>query len=216
VYIASTHLLDELTGKADFLPITKMFPRNSVTAVSYAMWRKGLIVVLGNPKKIAAVRNLLHKDVRFTNREPGSGCRRLLDNLLARHDIPHSKVRGYDQVTVKHLPAVRRIQAGEVDCCIGLQSGARSLELGFIELIRKPYNLVLRRKQLDLPPCSGAAGNAAPGLLPARDGSLYRLRHAHGRGSHRLKFRIKSLIQDAELFENSHSTPCGQHCAGRI
>ena len=152
VHIAGTHLLDEVTGKADFLPITEMFPRNSVAVVSYAMWQEGLIVARGNPKKVSGIHDLLRDDVQFTNREPGSGCRRLLDNLLAKHGIKSDGVHGYNNVTQGHLPAVRRVHTGEVDCCIGLQSGAHSLGLDFIPLIRKPYHLVIRRKQLDLPP----------------------------------------------------------------
>ena len=152
VHVAGTHLLDEVTGKADFLPITQMFPRNSVAVVSYAIWQEGLIVAPGNPKHIVDVQDLLRKDVRFTNRELGSGCRRLLDNLLVRHGIKKEDVPGYDHVTQGHLPAVRRVHAGEADCCIGLQLGARSLGMDFIPLIHKPYNLVIRRKQLELPP----------------------------------------------------------------
>lgn len=151
VHIAGTHLLDESTGKADLLPITKMFPRNAVAVFSYTIWQEGLVVPKGNPKKISGIRDLLRKDVRIMNREPGSGCRQLLDDQLAKHGIASDKVRGYDEITLGHLPAVRRVHTGEADCCIGLQAGARALGLDFIELNRKPYHLVIRRKLLELP-----------------------------------------------------------------
>jgi molybdate-binding protein len=44
------------------------------------------------------------------------------------------------------------VQSGEVDCCISTQAGAGALGLDFIPLVRKPYHLVIRRAQLDLPP----------------------------------------------------------------
>lgn len=152
VHIAGTHLLNEGTGKTDLLPITKMFPRNSVAVFSYAIWEEGLVVARGNPKKISGIRDLLRKDIRIMNREPGSGCRQLLDRQLSKHRVARNKVRGYDQIVLGHLPAVRQVYAGEADCCIGIEAGARTLGLDFIALHRKPYHLVIRRKDLELPP----------------------------------------------------------------
>ncbi len=152
VHVAGTHLVDKVTGKTDLLPITKLFPRNSVAVVSYAMWQEGLVVAQGNPKRIAGVTDIARKDVKITNRELGAGCRRLLDDLMQQHGIAISQVKGYERVTLGHLPAARLVQSGEVDCCISTQAGARALGLDFIPLAQKPYHLVIRRKQLDLPP----------------------------------------------------------------
>jgi putative molybdopterin biosynthesis protein len=152
VHIAGTHLGQKVTGKTDLLPITKMFPRSSVAVISYAIWQEGFVVVYGNPKKISGITDLSRKDVRIANREPGAGCRRLLDDLLREHGIASSQVKGYDRVTLGQLPAARLVQSGEVDCCIGTQAAARALGLDFIPLAEKPYHLVIRRAQLDLPP----------------------------------------------------------------
>lgn len=152
VHVAGTHLVDKVTGQTDLLPITKMFPRNSVAVISYAIWQEGLVVALGNPKRLFGVADLARKDVRITNCEPGAGCRRLLDGLLHKHGIATSQVNGYDRVTQGHLPAARLVQSGEVDCCVSTQAGARALGLDFVPLAEKPYHLVLRRKHLTLPP----------------------------------------------------------------
>jgi molybdate-binding protein/DNA-binding XRE family transcriptional regulator len=152
VHIAGTHLADKVTGKTDLGPITKMFPRSSVAVISYAMWQEGLVVAHGNPKRILSIRDLARKDVQITNRELGAGCRHLMDDLLQKHGIAVSEVRGYDRATVGHLPAARLVHSGEVDCCIGTQAGARALGLDFIPLVQKPYHLVIRRKYLTLPP----------------------------------------------------------------
>jgi putative molybdopterin biosynthesis protein len=151
VHIAGTHLVDKATGKTDLRTITKMFPRNSVSVISYAMWQEGLVVAHDNPKKIFSIRDLTRKDVQITNREPGAGCRRLLDDLLQKHGIAASELKGYEHITAGHLPAARLVQSGEVDCCIGTQAGARALGLDFIPLTQKPYNLVVRQTQLKLP-----------------------------------------------------------------
>jgi molybdate-binding protein/DNA-binding XRE family transcriptional regulator len=152
VHIAGTHLVDKVTGKTDLLPITKLFARNSVVVISYAIWQEGLVVAQGNPKRILAISDLSRKDVKITNREPGAGCRRLLDDLLRKHGIDASQVKGYDRITLGHLPAARLVHSGEVDCCISTQAGARALGLDFIPLAQKPYHLVVRRTLLNLSP----------------------------------------------------------------
>jgi molybdate-binding protein/DNA-binding XRE family transcriptional regulator len=151
VHIAGTHLEEKTTGKADLTSITKMFSRNSVVVISYAVWQEGLVIAAGNPKQIFGIPDLARKDVSITNREQGAGCRRLLDDMLRKYDIPIRQVKGYDRATTGHLPAARLVRNGEVDCCISTQAVARTLGLEFIPLVEKPYHLVVRRKYLNLP-----------------------------------------------------------------
>lgn len=151
-HIAGTHLVDRATGKTDLVPITKLFGRNSVAVFSYAFWDEGLVTAKGNPKRVSAIADLARKDVRFTNREPGAGCRRLLDDLLRKAGIAASQVKGYERVTEGHLPAARLVKSGQLDCCISTNAVARALGLDFIPLANKPYHLVIRRTQLTFPP----------------------------------------------------------------
>ena len=151
VHIAGTHLIDKASGKIDFASITRLFGRNTVAVFSYAIWEEGMIIALGNPKRITSIGDLARKDVSITNREHGAGCRRLLDDLIALRGIQPKQIRGYDSVTVGHLPAARRVRSGEVDCCISTQAVARALALEFIPLAQKPYHLVVRRRDLDHP-----------------------------------------------------------------
>jgi molybdate-binding protein/DNA-binding XRE family transcriptional regulator len=152
VHVAGTHLAEKASDKADLLPISKMFPRSSIAVLSYAMWKEGLIAAQDNPKKIVGIEDLSREDIRITNREPGAGCRRLLDDLLRKNRIARDKVRGYDRITLGQLPAARLVQSGEVDCCIGTQAAAASMGLTFLPLVEKPYLLVLRRTHITLPP----------------------------------------------------------------
>jgi putative molybdopterin biosynthesis protein len=152
VHVAGTHMVDKATGKTDLLPITKMFGRNAVTVISYAIWEEGLVTAQGNPKHIVGIADLARKDVRFTNRESGAGCRRLLDDLMQEQGISAKQIKGYEKITSGHLPAARLVRSGEVDCCISTQAVARALALDFIPLAQKPYHLVIRRSQLNYPP----------------------------------------------------------------
>ena len=152
VHVAGTHLMDKTTGKTDLLPITKLFARNTVAVFSYAVWEEGLVVAQGNPKRITDVENLTRKGVRFTNREQGAGCRRLLDDLLHKKGILAQQIHGYDRVTVGHLASARLVRDGDVDCCVSTRVVARSMSLEFIPLAEKPYQLVCHRAHLNLAP----------------------------------------------------------------
>jgi molybdate-binding protein/DNA-binding XRE family transcriptional regulator len=151
-HIAGTHLVEKDTGKTDLQPITGLFGRNSVAIFSYAIWEEGLVIAQGNPKRISGVADLARKGVRITNREPGAGCRRLLDDMLHKAGIAAKQIKGYERVTAGHLPAARLVRSGEVDCCIGTPAVARALGLDFISLAQKPYHLVIRRTHVNLSP----------------------------------------------------------------
>jgi len=152
VHIAGTHLTDSAAGKKDLTSIAKIFGRNSVAVISYAIWQEGLVTAQGNPKKISAVADLARRDIRIANREAGAGCRRLLDDMLRENGIDAKQVKGYDRMVAGHLPAARMVRSGEVDCCVSTEAVARALGLHFIPLVQKPYHLVIRRAQLNLPP----------------------------------------------------------------
>jgi molybdate-binding protein/DNA-binding XRE family transcriptional regulator len=152
VHVAGSHLLDKSTGKIELAPLTKMFPRGTVAVFSYAMWEEGLVTAPGNPKHIAGISDLTRKGVRFTNREQGAGCRRLLDSSLQKARIAPEQIRGYDRITVGHLAAARLVRDGEVDCCISTRVVAQAMSLDFIPLAEKPYHLLVRRTHLNLAP----------------------------------------------------------------
>lgn len=147
VHVAGTHLAD---SKINLKSITRIFPRGSIAIFTYAMWNEGLAIAPENPKHIAGILDLARKEIEITNREPGAGCRYLLDDLLKKNGISTARIKGYDRITQGQLPAARLVKSGEVDCCINTQAAASSLGLAFVPLIEKPYLLVIRRTNLKL------------------------------------------------------------------
>ncbi len=152
VHIAGSHLLDRSSGRAALAPLTRVFPRGSVAVFSYALWEEGMLVAPANPKRIRGVQDLARRGVRFTNREPGAGCRTLLDNCLKKAGLTGGKVNGYEKITAGHLAAARQVRDGAVDCCISTRGVARAMSLDFIPLAEKPYHLLVRRAHLELEP----------------------------------------------------------------
>jgi putative molybdopterin biosynthesis protein len=94
---------------------------------------------------------LSRKDVSMINREKGAGSRVLLDTRLKQLRIEARAVRGYGDFAPGHLPAAWQVQSGAVDCCVSTRAAARVFGLTFIPLVSERYDLVIRKRHLDLP-----------------------------------------------------------------
>ncbi len=150
VHIAGTHLSTEAVG-SPLSRVDQIFSSGSVAVLSFALWEEGLVVAAGNPKSILCAADLVRRDVSIANREPGAGCRSLLDAQLQKLGARTSQVQGYDRIAYGHLPAARLVQSGIADCCIATRAAARFFGLDFIPLVTKRYDLVVRKASLKLP-----------------------------------------------------------------
>ena len=79
--------------------------------------QQGLYLAPGNPKQIAALRDVSRSDVRFVNRQRGSGTRLLFDALIEGLGIEPAAIDGYVNEEYTHaavaalLPAAWRTSA---------------------------------------------------------------------------------------------------------
>ena len=151
IHVAGCHIGDERTEDSNMAAIGRTFRRQDIAVVSLALWQEGLVVASGNRKQIRSIADLGRPDVTIVNRERGAGSRLLLDAQLRRLGISHARLRGYENSASGHLPAARRVHAGEADCCIAVSSVARVLGLDFIPLVSERYDLVVHRRHLHLP-----------------------------------------------------------------
>ncbi len=151
VHIAGTHLRDESSGESNLPEIGRMFPKNAVAVISFAVWEEGIVTAAGNPKSIKTVEDLARRDVSIVNREKGAGSRALLDSELKRLRIDSKNIRGYGRIAPGHLPAAWQVQSGQADCCMATRAAARVFGLGFIPLLSERYDLAIRRQHLDMP-----------------------------------------------------------------
>ena len=151
VHIAGTHLRDEASGESNLPEIGRLFPKNAVAVITFAVWEEGIVTAAGNPKNIQAIEDLERQDITIVNREKGAGSRALLDSALKRLRLDSKRVRGYDHIAPGHLPAAWQVQTGQADCCIATRAAARVFGLGFIPLVSERYDLAIRRQHLDMP-----------------------------------------------------------------
>jgi putative molybdopterin biosynthesis protein len=151
VHIAGSHLEDPKTGEFNLPYIRKEFPDQEIIVVTFARWEEGLVSAPGNPKSVRKIEDLARKNVRFVNREIGSGSRALLDKLLEKAGMDANKIQGYNRVAFGHLAAAYHVVSGEADACLATRSAAQTFALDFVPLHSERYDLVMRKKTADLP-----------------------------------------------------------------
>jgi len=144
--ISGSHLLDE-TGEYNTPFVRHLFPDRDVEVVTLAYRTQGLILTKGNPKGIKQVVDVAKPDVRFVNRNLGSGTRLWFDAELRRLKIPNEKINGYEKIVKTHSEAASLIETDKADAALGLQAAAHQHGLDFIPLFEERYDLVLPREQ---------------------------------------------------------------------
>jgi len=151
VHIAGSHLHDEATGESNLPSVYRLFDRRSVAVIGFSIWEEGIVVARGNPKNIRTIADFARKDVVMVNREAGAAVRIMLDAELSRQGIAAKSVRGYETIARGHLPAAMQVMTGTADCCVATRAAARVFGLDFVPLVSERYDLVLRKKNLDMP-----------------------------------------------------------------
>ncbi len=149
--LAGSHLWDEETDSYNAPFVSRLLPGQRVALVTLAHRRTGLIVAAGNPFNIQSLEDLCRKDVRFVNRQPGSGTRVWLDATLQIAGIDSHQIQGYATEKTTHTAVAQTVAEGQAEAGIGLQAAALTYNLDFIPLTRERYDRVIPKPILDLP-----------------------------------------------------------------
>ena len=144
--ISGSHLLDE-SGEYNTPFIRHLFPDRDVEIVTLAYRTQGLMLASGNPKDVKKISDIAKPNVRFVNRNAGSGTRLWLDTELRRLKIPTIKITGYEKTVKTHSEAAMLISQNKADGSLGLQAAAHQHGLYFIPLFEERYDLILPREQ---------------------------------------------------------------------
>ena len=151
--IAGFHL-PEGGLETDFFLHRRAFKARDHTLIRCATRTQGLMVAAGNPKSIRALPDLTRRDVKMINRQPNSGTRLELDQLLREAKIDSGLIAGYDTVEFTHLAVAATIASGMCDVGFGIEGAAAQYKLGFIPLLRERYYLACRSEIVDARPVS--------------------------------------------------------------
>jgi molybdate-binding protein len=119
--------------------------------IPVASRRVGLMVAAGDPMKIYGIKDLARQDLRFINRQSGSGTRFLLDLLLKKEGIDPARIRGYEQCELTHAAVAAFVASGMADVGLGVETPARQFKLEFVPLQTERYFLLCEARTLETP-----------------------------------------------------------------
>ncbi len=145
-HLAGSHLLDEETGEYNLSFIKRHIPDKAVVVVHLVDRVQGLMVAEGNPKGISSLEDLGRHDVRFINRQRGSGTRVLLDYKLKELGLSPDAISGYGREEYTHLAVAAAVHNGGADAGLGILSAARAMDLDFVPLLTEQYDLVIPKE----------------------------------------------------------------------
>jgi putative molybdopterin biosynthesis protein len=141
--MAGCHLWDQETDTYNEPFVRRVLPGRRVALVRLAHRRLGLILPAGNPAGVKNLSNLRRSQLRFANRQAGSGTRVWLDAALHRLEISAEEIQGYHDEKMTHTEVARAVAEGQADVGIGLEAAALTYNLDFVLLTREQYDLVV-------------------------------------------------------------------------
>ena len=148
--MAGSHLLDTEDGSYNIRYLKKYLPDTDVRLVNLVFRDQGFIVPKGNPKHINGIEDICRKDVRFINRQGGSGTRILLDYRLEQSGLDAGMINGYEIEEFTHMSVAVAVLSGTVDVGLGIYAAAKALDLDFIPMVTEQYDLVIPQIYIDM------------------------------------------------------------------
>ena len=150
-HLAGIHLLNEKDGSYNESFVRKQFREGGVRVIECVGRVQGIMVPKGNPKKILSVNALANGNIRYINRQKGSGTRILFDYLLKKHHIEKSMIEGYEHKEFTHTEVASLISKGLADAGMGIHSAAKMYDLDFIPVWNEQYDLLIPDNVWDSP-----------------------------------------------------------------
>jgi putative molybdopterin biosynthesis protein len=151
VHVAGVHLRDPESGRYNGPWIERVVPFPA-TRIGFATWQQVLMLGRGNPLHVEEVEDLARPDLRFLNREPGSGSRALVELALEERGVDGTAIPGFfDTSADGHETVARAIASGAAHAGVAIRAVGHALDLDMLPLAEEPYELVVANHFLELP-----------------------------------------------------------------
>jgi putative molybdopterin biosynthesis protein len=164
--MAGCHLYDSQSAEYNLPYVRHFFPDQPASLVTLAYRQQGLITAANNPFQVKDLSDLVGSNLRFINRNRGSGTRLWLDQRLQALGINPEQINGYHSEVVTHTEVAEMIHYGRADVGLGIQAAAHAAGLHFIPLFQERFDLIFH--QMD------TSDQAVQRLIDHLSGGLFR------------------------------------------
>ncbi len=141
--LCTTHILDEKEHTYNLAAVRRYVQGRSWRLIHVAKRLQGLVVGKGNPKGISGMADLVRPDLKFVNRQSGSGTRILLDRLLLDNHLERTDINGYDREESSHTSVALLVKESVADAGLAIFGAAKVFSLDFIPLAEEEYDLLV-------------------------------------------------------------------------
>jgi len=154
-HAASIHLFDEETGEYNVPFLTQAPLPEPMVLMNLCSRDLGLIVAPGNPLNIQGLGDLARSDVRFINRQKGSGTRVLLDYHLRQLGVEPDSIDGFPRQVKTHMAVAAAVSSQAVDVGPGISTAARTMRLDFVPCLKERLDLLVPKRFYSRFPMAG-------------------------------------------------------------
>ncbi len=113
---------------------------------------QGLMMRKEFATKVRELADIQRLELRFVNRQAGSGTRMLVDHLLELKALTPAALRGYDEhIEHSHVAVALCIASGVADAGVGVEAAAVEFGLHFEPLAEENYFLACLKEDLSQP-----------------------------------------------------------------
>jgi len=141
--IALSHLFDAESGQYNIPYLSKYLPDINPIVVNLFHRELGFLVKPEIASQITGFESLTGKNIRFVNRQNGSGTRMLLDYHLQKWGIAADKIDGYEKEVYTHFEVGLSIIAGEAQVGIASAAIGKLLGLSFKPITSECFDMIL-------------------------------------------------------------------------
>lgn len=146
--VAPIHILAN-DGSYNIEIVKDMFKGEKMALIKGVKRQQVLAYSKNNPKNIKSIKDLTRKDIKYVNRQAGSGTAILLDYLLETNDVNRSDVDGYNFIMPSHFNVGATIKNATADCGLLIKSVANILDLDYLEVLSEEYDFLIYEEDLE-------------------------------------------------------------------
>lgn len=122
------------------------------TLIGCSCRTQGLMMRRELAAQVRGFADIPHLQLRFVNRQAGSGTRMLVDHLMQQHAIAPGALVGYEQhIEHSHVAVALCIASGVADVGVGVEAAALEFGLHFEPLVEENYFLGCLKENLSRP-----------------------------------------------------------------
>ena len=145
------HRLDGDDEDANAEALASASALHDAVLIGFARREQGLLVVAGNPLRLADIAGVARARARLALRPAGAGAQLLLLALAARAGIAVDDLAVLKPACPTGPDVAQAVRAGRADCGIATRAVAQAAGLDFVPLTWERFDLALRQRSYFLP-----------------------------------------------------------------